>query len=544
MGKALLVLRLAVRDLRRRPGHAALLLVAIAAATTTLSLGLVLRGAAEQPYQSTRAVTAGPDVVLSLAPQPGSTVDPGDLSEHLTAPGVTASSGPFPYTQRVVTVGGVSVHTWLQGRDSDVAAVDRPALLTGEWTRPGGVVVEAGLAEAIGADVGDAVDIGGRPFTVTGTAVTAAAGPYPKTAFAPIFSGAARPPLPTGGIDRGPVHGAPPADGFQLVPSGLMWLTEADTRAVAEPSMLAYVLDLRLADPKAAPAFAAARSAVTEQTVLAAQTWQDFEVDDGWVLQKKQFSLMLGSSLLVLVAVASITVLVGARMADQVHRAGLLKAVGATPALVAVVLLAEHLAIALLASALGLAAGRLLDPVLSDPGAGLLGGAGQAPFTPGIVAVVVGVALSIAALATFVPAARAARISTIQALARTVRPPRRSSWLITLSARMPVPLLLGLRIAARRPRRTWLGVFAVATAITGIVASLAARASRMAESAPGLDPRLAMTQGLLVISVMLAVQATVNMICVAWATTLDTRRSAARCGGRGGSAGEVSGGVF
>ena len=68
MGRILLVGRLAVRDLRRRRIEAALLLLAIMAATTTLTLGLVLRDAASDPYQSTREATNGPDVVASVGP--------------------------------------------------------------------------------------------------------------------------------------------------------------------------------------------------------------------------------------------------------------------------------------------------------------------------------------------------------------------------------------------------------------------------------------------------------------------------------------------
>ena len=72
MGRILLVGRLAVRDLRRRRIEAALLLLAIMAATTTLTLGLVLRDAASDPYQSTREATNGPDVVASVAASPPS----------------------------------------------------------------------------------------------------------------------------------------------------------------------------------------------------------------------------------------------------------------------------------------------------------------------------------------------------------------------------------------------------------------------------------------------------------------------------------------
>jgi hypothetical protein len=44
VGRLVLICRLAARDLRRRPGEASLLLVAIVATTATLTLGLLLRG--------------------------------------------------------------------------------------------------------------------------------------------------------------------------------------------------------------------------------------------------------------------------------------------------------------------------------------------------------------------------------------------------------------------------------------------------------------------------------------------------------------------
>ena len=148
-------------------------------------------------------------------------------------------------------------------------------------------------------------------------------------------------------------------------------------------------------------------------------------------------------------------------MADQTRRVGLLKAVGGTPRLVAVVLLAEYLVLALLAAAAGLAAGWLAAPLLTDPGAGLLGSAGAPSLTLSTVGQVTAVALGVAVIATFVPAVRAARTSTVHALADAARPPRRTPWLIAISARLPVPLLLGLRVAARRPRRVVLSAVSI-----------------------------------------------------------------------------------
>ena len=163
-------------------------------------------------------------------------------------------------------------------------------------------------------------------------------------------------------------------------------------------------------------------------------------------------------------------------MADQIRRVGLLKAVGGTPGLVAAVLLAEYVVVALLAAAAGLAVGSLVAPLLTEASAGLLGSAGARTISLTTAGLVTAVALAVAVGATLVPAVRAARTSTVLALADAARPPRRSARLIALSARLPVPLLLGLRLAARRPRRTVLAVVGIAITVTGLVAALGAHA--------------------------------------------------------------------
>src|SRR5262249_12813034 len=158
--------------------------------------------------------------------------------------------------------------------------------------------------------------------------------------------------------------------------------------------------------------------------------------------------------LLAILAIASIAVVVGGRMAEQTRRVGLLKAVGATPRLVAVILLAENLLLALTATVVGLAAGQLIVPVLTNPRSGLIRGPPSPPLTPVSVLEVALVAVAVAVGATLAPAIRGARTSTIRALTDPAHPPRRRPWLIALSARLPVPLLLGVRLVARRVRRS------------------------------------------------------------------------------------------
>jgi ABC-type lipoprotein release transport system permease subunit len=522
VGRVLVVSRLAARDLRRRPAEAALLLLAITAATTTLTLGLVLHGVTTRPYQSTRAATHGPDVVAEADPPlGGGSADRAGLAALARAPGVTGHSGPYPLIGATLRAHGGRAALQVQGRDGAPATIDQPKLTAGSWVRDGGVVIERGFADAFDVHAGDRVTVDGRRFVVAGIAVTAASAPYPS--------------LTLGFGPRGvPVH------------PGLAWLTRADVRRLAPNGRAASsVINLRLADPAAAPAFADAHMFRGPMLLL---PWQEISEANGNLVRNERKAMLTGSWLLALLALASIAVLVGGRMADQIRRVGLLKAVGATPRLIASVLLAQYVVLALLAAALGLAAGRLTAPVLTDPGSGLIGSSGAVPFTLNTVALVTAVALAVAVVATFIPAVRASRISTVLALADSARAPRRAPLLIAVSARLPVPLLLGLRVAARRPRRTVLCLLSTAVTVSGIVTALAAHAQLEAQRVPGsaglADPRAdRLGQVLALITVLLVVQAAVDAIFIAWATVLDARHASALARALGATPGQVGAGL-
>jgi putative ABC transport system permease protein len=177
MGRIVLVCRLAARDLRRRPAQAVLVLLVIAAATATLTLGLALHGVTSQPYQRTRAATAGPDVVVSAFLQNGGS--PASLIALARAPSVTGHSGPYPLASPVLRAHGHTVAVEAEGRDPAPASIDQPKLTQGSWVRPGEVVVERSFADVLGIRAGDRVTLNGRPFRVAAIAVTAALPSYP-----------------------------------------------------------------------------------------------------------------------------------------------------------------------------------------------------------------------------------------------------------------------------------------------------------------------------------------------------------------------------
>ena len=387
-------------------------------------------------------------------------------------------------------------------------------------------MVEAAFADALGVGAGDRITLGGRSFQVVGVAVTAAAAPYPELSCLARLR-ARRPGL------------AQPCGRPEPRPPRM--------------TSVAYVMNLKLADPAAAPAFvdehnppedAPPGTSASDAAAPFLQSWQEIHDQTATLVRNQRRALLTGGWLLGLLALASVAVLVGGRMADQIRRVGLLKAVGGTPSLVAAVLLAEYVLVALLAAGAGLAVGWLAIPLLTDPTAGLLGGVGAPPLTISTVGLVTGVALGVAVAATFVPAVRAARTSTVLALADSARAPRRTAWLIAISARLPVPLLLGLRVAARRPRRVVLATASIAITVSGIVAALAAHAD-LVDGSSATDPTQTdrLNQVLLVITITLVTLAAVNAIFISWASALDARHASALARALGATPQQVSAGL-
>ncbi len=315
-------------------------------------------------------------------------------------------------------MGRTSVPVSAEGRDQAPTSVDQPKLTGGSWVRPGQIVIERSFADALAVHVGEAVTLDGRPFHIAGIAVTAATPSYPMST------------------------------------PGLVWVTRADALRLGAPAPpMYYTLNLRLVDRSQATGFVNELAFSPGTAQLSTMTWQIIRDQDATLVTNAQQDLLIGATLLALLGGASVAVLVGGRMAQQARRVGMLKAIGATPTLIAVVLLAENLLVAIAAAAIGVTAGALAAPTLTNPGAGLIGAPGGPSTGLATLAAGAGLALAVTLLATFVPARRAAKSTTLRSIADAARPPRRAPRLVAASARLPTPLLVGLRLAARRPRR-------------------------------------------------------------------------------------------
>ena len=171
-----------------------------------------------------------------------------------------------------------------------------------------------------------------------------------------------------------------------------------------------YALNLKLAGPSDAPAFAYDRfnRTVSHRAAPYFSNWEGLESEDALLVQDGQGVLQPGTLLLALLAIASVAVLVGRRLSEYARRVGLLKAVGGTPGW-------SRRPSSPRTYACGLR-GR------TRPGGRLARGAaahqprrrphrhcGRAPVSPGTVAEVIGLAIAVALAATLVPAIRASR---------------------------------------------------------------------------------------------------------------------------------------
>ena len=521
MGRLLLVSRLVIGDIKRRRVQSALLLMMILTTTTTLTIGLALHKVTDSPFARTRAATRGPDIVAEINPPSAtrSAVTHG-FAPLVQAGGVAGTSGPYPIAFARLSSRGVDVQAEVEGRDVAAAAIDQPALTAGRWVAPGQAVIERGFADALGLGVGDRIRLGGRRFRVAGIAVSTAQCFYPITA------------------------------------PGLIWLTRSDADSLAPGQQpVGYILNLRLTDPASAAAFENGNAAnafynlTSNQAKSFLSSWEDIQRQDFKVVSVDQRVLVIVSTLLALLAIASIAVAVGSRMAEQTRRVGLLKAVGATPRMVAVVLLAENLLLALTAAAVGVIVGQLIAPVLTNLGNGLLGSPATPPLTLTSAAEVLIVAIVVAACATIVPAIRGARTSTIRALNGPAHPPRRRPWLIALSARLPVPLLLAVRLVARRIRRSLLTAASMTIAVAMVVAALTlehkvqlTNQQRVA-AVGGATVADRVTHLVFLLSAILVVLAAINAVFTTWATVIDAQRPTALAKALGATPRQITAGL-
>jgi putative ABC transport system permease protein len=397
------VLRLLRADLRARPGAALLLGLLIAAAALTLCTTLALRAQMDQPFDRVVAQTHGADL-HAVTTRPGAP----DLRPLTTLPGVAVASGPKPSLLLSARVGRNAAQVALEGIGRP-PAVDRPAVRSGTWLSgaAGEVVLERSLAKAAGLGPGDVFTViaHGRShrLRVVGTAVSTEVGP------------------------------------FERWTPGLAWAAPSTLRAIGTDTLQA--VDLRLRPGADVEQVIRAAQRAVPSSALAFYTRAEVRRSVSERVESVSFLLQANTVMSLLAVAFTIATAIGGRVLAQRRHIGLLKAIGLSPAAVTASLLLTYVAIAAVAATVGVAGGALLSHAVLASLADALNTTTPSGFDPGVIVMSYVVIVAAVAAATALPAWRAGRLATTEAL----RPQRthgaeRHALLAGAAARLRLPV--------------------------------------------------------------------------------------------------------
>ncbi|MFF8382086.1 ABC transporter permease [Streptomyces kanasensis] len=364
--------------------------------------------------------------------------------------GVTASAGPYPSTTfRPVDRTGFPLPTLtLVGRSGPDGDVDRVDLKSGRWAhKPGEIVLDASFE-------GPALGIGAT--------VKAA-----DTASAPILS------IVGFAVSAGETTDA--------------WATPAQVDALASEgnpltSQMLYRFDSASTKEQVLAHRKRLAAAVEPGALLGTQSWLDTKrAADQGAAATVPFVMAFGV-LGIVMSVINVSSVISGAVGTSLRRIGILKAIGFTPREVVRAYVAQALIPAGVGIALGVVLGNLLAvPLLADTEAAY--GAVSLSTAWWVDVTVPAGALVIVGLAALVPALRAGRVRTVEAIA-VGRSPRtgRGRWAHRALGPLPLPrpVTYGLATPFTHPVRALAVLLAVvfgtvaATFALGLTSSLTA----------------------------------------------------------------------
>ncbi|WP_405833118.1 FtsX-like permease family protein [Streptomyces sp. NBC_00105] len=438
-------LRWAHADLRAHRGEALFVVLASAGIIASLLLAGALFSYAANPWQRIFNQSQGAHIWLH-------TRGGADMDALTRVDGIAALSGPYRTAATTVESRGARAGMTLRAAAVEPPETGRPIVTAGSWlARPDGgtgadaVVLESSVARALWAEPGDTVRVtgpDGAPHALQVSGIAEVAEPRYR---------------PGGG----------PGIGWVL-PGALDEIAHGDT---------GQSVGLRLEDPNDTD-FMVQRAVTVLGADRVAQVtkWQQTRAEAGGDDQLLgQMFAVFGLGALLAAALAA-SGAIGARVRGQLRDIAILKAVGFTPGQVTRGFLVQHLAFALLGTALGTAAIALL-------GARIPGRIGEAAAVwedlPGHTALMIGIpcgAVLLIAAATGLSAWRAGRVPPVP-VARAALPsaaPMTALGRRALGMRVPPALVLGWRAAFARRGRTVIPVARLALPLMLITVALVA----------------------------------------------------------------------
>ncbi|MFJ3725612.1 FtsX-like permease family protein [Streptomyces sp. NPDC090045] len=438
-------LRWAHADLRAHRGEALFVVLASAGIIASLLLAGALFSYAANPWQRIFNQSQGAHIWLH-------TRAGADLDALTGVDGIAALSGPYRTAATTVESRGARAGVTLRAAAVEPPGTGLPIVTAGSWLAPpdggggaGTVVLESSVARALWAEPGDTVRVtgpAGAPRALQVSGIAEAAEPHYR---------------PGGG-------------------PGIGWVLPGTLDGIA-PGDTGQSVGLRLEDPNDTD-FMVQRAVTVLGADRVAQVtkWQQTRAEAGGddQLLGRMFAVFGLGALLAAALAASGAI--GARVRGQLRDIAILKAVGFTPGQVTRGFLVQHLAFALLGTALGTAAIALL-------GARIPGRIGEAAAVwedlPGHTALMIGIpcgAVLLIAAATGLSAWRAGRVPPVP-VARAALPsaaPMTALGRRALGMRVPPALVLGWRAAFARRGRTVIPVARLALPLMLITIALVA----------------------------------------------------------------------
>ncbi|HVU76453.1 MAG TPA: FtsX-like permease family protein [Gaiellaceae bacterium] len=406
----------------------------ISTASTVVALALVVN--AEAPFDHAFAKQRGADIAATFAPN----VAAERLARTARVTGVTAASGPYGEVRVSGTSDGMFFEPQtLVGRATPGGPVDDLVIQDGRWaTRPGEVVLATGdSGSGLGFSVGSTLVVGNgahqRKLTVVGLAnsITGSASGWVAPAEIPLLEAA-------GGTRASQML-------YRFADAGIGAPLQADVARLS--------------------------AALPAGALVGTMSYYTAKVEqDGNTAPFVPFLLAFGI-LGIVMSVLIVANVVSGAVVSGYRRIGILKSIGFTPVQVTAAYAAQIALPALLGCLLGVVAGNLVAAPLLRQNATAYGVGGLA--VPMWVDVVVPVGIcALAAVAALLPALRASRLSSVQAIA-IGRAPRAgrgyAAHRLLGPLPLPRPLTIGLAAPFARPSRSFLTLAAVllgATAVT------------------------------------------------------------------------------
>ncbi|MDH6553541.1 putative ABC transport system permease protein [Streptomyces sp. SAI-117] len=418
-----------VRVVRSGVGRRRVQTVVIAIATMMAVAAAVVAGSlmvvSDAPFDRAFAEQHGAHLIAEFDPAKAGAAQLGATGKLA---GVTASAGPYPTTILRVTdsAGRQPPAMTLVGRTGPRAAVDDLDLTAGRWARKPGEVVLSSAYQGPAFGVGDTLTASGTTLTVVGFATSAS-----RTAD--------------------------------------VWATPAQVRALAAKdtpvsSQMLYRFDAAGSKGDIAADRKKLLAAVPAGALLGTQSYLDTKrAADQGAAPTIPFLVAFGVLGIVMSVIIVGSVISGA-VGTGLRRIGILKAIGFTPREVVRAYVAQALVPASVGIALGVVLGNLLAVPLLDDTEQAYGTAGLSVAWWVDVVVPAG-ALLVVGIAAFVPALRAGRLRTVEAIA-VGRAPRtgRGQWAHRAAGRLPLPraVTYGLASPFAHPVRTLAMLLAVA----------------------------------------------------------------------------------